>query len=64
MYAADLFKAMLESKEGLMSAETGAKLRECILRPCASVAGFDMLYNFLGRQPTPDAWCERNGIPN
>lgn len=63
VYAADLFSAMLSSSEGLLSVQTGHRLRDEILRPCATRGGAEMLRRFLGRDPLPDAWCERNGIP-
>jgi len=63
VYAADVFNAMLCSPSGLLSHETGQKLRDEILGPCATRSGGDMLQSFLGRAPSSDAWCERNGIP-
>jgi thimet oligopeptidase len=63
VYAADLFKDMLCSPSGLLSVETGTRLRNEILGPCATRSGTDMLQAFLGRAPSSDAWCERNGIP-
>jgi len=64
VYAADLFKAMLHSPSGLLGVETGQRLRDQILGPCATRSGSDMLQAFLERAPSSDAWCERNGIPN
>mmetsp|Transcript_33650 Transcript_33650/g.96637 ORF Transcript_33650/g.96637 Transcript_33650/m.96637 type:complete len:701 (-) Transcript_33650:163-2265(-) len=63
VYAADVFESMLQAEEGPLSAETGAKLRDEILGPCATRTGGDMLRAFLGREPTADAWCRRNGVP-
>ena len=63
VFAADVFEAMLRSPSGLLSAETGARLRDEILGPCATRSGGDMVKAFLGREPTADAWCRRNGIP-
>jgi len=63
VYAADVFDSMMQSPDGPLSAATGAKLRDLILAPCAAVPGDVMLKNFLGRDPSADAWCKRNGIP-
>merc|ERR1712070_374168 len=63
VYAADVFNAMLHSSSGLISEDTGHRLRDEILGPCATRSGADMLQAFLGRAPSSDAWCERNGIP-
>lgn len=41
VYAADVFAAMKSSSAGLLSAETGARLRDEILGPCASRTGRD-----------------------
>ena len=64
VYAADVFEAMLSSEAGALSAATGAKLRDAILAPMATKAGDEMLRDFLGRAPTPDAWCKREGVPS
>ncbi len=64
VYAADVFEAMLSSEAGALSAATGAKLRDAILAPMATKAGDEMLRDFLGRAPTPDAWCKRKGVPS
>lgn len=61
VYAADIFGAMLA--RGLLSTETGQKLRDDILGPCATRPGDELLRAFLGREPSADAWCERNGVP-
>lgn len=61
--AADVFEAMRVSPEGLLAPATGKRLREEILAPCAGRRGVDMLRAFLGREPSADAWCRRNGVP-
>merc|ERR1712217_578651 len=61
VYAADVFNTMITSPDGALSAKTGGRLRDEILGPCATRSGMDMLRAFLGRDPTADAWCERNG---
>eukprot|EP00966_Prymnesium_polylepis_P111250 2573302-Prymnesium_polylepis.3 len=63
VYAADVFETMMASEEGPLSAATGGRLRDAILAPVASVAGSKMMVDFLGREPTADAWCRRNGVP-
>eukprot|EP00511_Aplanochytrium_stocchinoi_P013703 CAMPEP_0204890144 /NCGR_PEP_ID=MMETSP1349-20130617/24420_1 /ASSEMBLY_ACC=CAM_ASM_000710 /TAXON_ID=215587 /ORGANISM="Aplanochytrium stocchinoi, Strain GSBS06" /LENGTH=108 /DNA_ID=CAMNT_0052054685 /DNA_START=9 /DNA_END=335 /DNA_ORIENTATION=- len=40
----------------------GMKYRKCILEPGASVDGFDMLENFLGRKPDSNAFFKALGI--
>lgn len=64
VYAADVFETMRKSKDGLISAKTGGKLRDCILAPCATRPGMEMLREFLGREPNSAAWCQRMGIPS
>eukprot|EP00928_Gymnodinium_smaydae_P005183 TRINITY_DN11784_c0_g4_i1.p1 TRINITY_DN11784_c0_g4~~TRINITY_DN11784_c0_g4_i1.p1 ORF type:complete len:549 (+),score=84.93 TRINITY_DN11784_c0_g4_i1:55-1647(+) len=64
VYAADVFECLLQSPSGALSSEAGGRLRDAILGPCASRAGADMLRDFLGREPTADAWCRRNGVPS
>lgn len=61
--AADIFDAMRQEPKGLLSEEVGRKLKEELLGPCATIAGKDISRKFLGREPTSDAWCRRQGIP-
>lgn len=61
--AADIFQAMRSQPAGLLSKEVGDKLFHQLLGPCATRAGVDLVREFLGREPTLDAWCERNGVP-
>lgn len=61
VYAADIFDMMLHSPEGLLSPETGRRLREAILSPCASRSGNDMLRCFLGREPSTEPFLRRIG---
>jgi len=61
--AADIFEAMCKEPGGLLSEEVSRKLRAELLGPCATIAGTDISRTFLGRAPTSDAWCKRQGIP-
>ena len=60
VYAQDLFTAFRE--EGLFNEETGRKLREKILAPCATRPALTMLRDFLGREPNQDAYLHEFGI--
>eukprot|EP00434_Breviolum_minutum_P034880 symbB.v1.2.030877.t1/scaffold3524.1/size54796/2 len=58
VFAADLFHSMRISQEGALSSATGQRLRKEILAPCATKSGDEMLKNFLGREPSVEAWCK------
>ena len=58
-FAADLFAEFENSKVGILDESLGKKYRECILSPCATIAGDSMLENFLGRKPSLDAFVRR-----
>ena len=62
VYAADLFEAMASTPAGMLSAQTGSKLRDQVLGPCATRSGASMLRTFLGREPSEEAWRKRNGL--
>ena len=62
VYAADVFAAMANAQDDLVSPANGQRLRDEILGPCSTRPGMEMLKNFLGREPNADAWCERKGI--
>lgn len=63
VYAADVYETLENSPGDSISAENGAKLRDTILAPCATLSGFEMLRRFLGREPNSQAWLRRNGVP-
>ena len=57
----DMFASIFKAN-GIMSKEAGAKYRKYILRPGATDDAENLLRNFLGRDPTPDAFLESKGI--
>lgn len=59
-YSTDMFVNIFEKDP--LSAENGARYRQCILKPGATLDGFEMLENFLGRAPTTDAFMSKNGL--
>merc|ERR1712228_56300 len=61
--AADIFRAMQQEPAGLLSKAVGRKLYDQLLGPCATRSGECLVRNFLGREASMDAWCERNGVP-
>ena len=50
------------SKPGADMSSLGRRYRDCILEPCASIDGFDMLRNFLGREPDVQSFLKALGI--
>jgi len=62
VYAADLFQHMKSNPAGLLSKKAGEHLRDHILKPCATVPAKELLHNFLGRDPSVEAWCQRKGL--
>jgi thimet oligopeptidase len=48
--------------EGVMSPEVGAAYRRTILEPNGSRPAAELVRNFLGRDPTPDAWFRLKGL--
>eukprot|EP01063_Lacrimia_lanifica_P029834 TRINITY_DN4620_c0_g1_i1.p1 TRINITY_DN4620_c0_g1~~TRINITY_DN4620_c0_g1_i1.p1 ORF type:complete len:675 (+),score=267.63 TRINITY_DN4620_c0_g1_i1:64-2088(+) len=60
VHAKDLFVRFQE--DGLFDAQTGRRLRELILAPCAGVPATEMLEGFLGRAPSHAAYLAELGI--
>lgn len=56
----DVFEQI--EKDGLVNPETGKRYRECILEPGGSKDPDELLYSFLGRQPSSDAFFRRMGL--
>eukprot|EP00579_Thalassiosira_antarctica_P033032 CAMPEP_0201997582 /NCGR_PEP_ID=MMETSP0905-20130828/4508_1 /ASSEMBLY_ACC=CAM_ASM_000554 /TAXON_ID=420261 /ORGANISM="Thalassiosira antarctica, Strain CCMP982" /LENGTH=691 /DNA_ID=CAMNT_0048553295 /DNA_START=20 /DNA_END=2095 /DNA_ORIENTATION=+ len=61
-FAADLFSKFSElsrDNKSVIDAHLGKKYRDTILSPCATVDGDAMLLDFLGREPSKDAFLSR-----
>lgn len=62
-YAADLFSKFnaisADGNKSVVDIGLGKKYREKILSPCATLNGEVMLLQFLGREPTKDAFLGR-----
>lgn len=60
VYAADMFSRF--EAQGLLNAELGAHYRKTILEPGNMKENLDLLRDFLGRAPSPDAFFRKLGI--
>jgi thimet oligopeptidase len=61
VFAMDMFQSRFK-KEGLMNPTTGLAYRELILARGASVDASEMLKEFLGREPNPNAFLQSHGL--
>ena len=61
VYSVDMFEARFK-KEGILSPEVGCDYRRCILEPGSTVDAADMLRNFLGREPSREAFLRSKGL--
>lgn len=55
-YAKDMFVSVF--KDNPFSPVAGNRYKSLVLEPGASLTGEEILFNFLGRQPTPDAFLQ------
>jgi thimet oligopeptidase len=60
VYAQDMFSVF--EKNGIMDVNTGIKYRDIILSNGGSRDEFEMVVEFLGRQPNQDAFFESIGL--
>lgn len=61
VYSVDMFEARFK-KEGILSPKVGRDYRRCILEPGSTVDAADMLRNFLGREPSQEAFLRSKGL--
>ncbi|MEO5970116.1 MAG: M3 family metallopeptidase [Bdellovibrionia bacterium] len=54
VYAADMFSRF--EKEGMLNSKVGLEYRKAVLEPGKMHEGFEILENFLGRKPNPQAF--------
>lgn len=61
VFSADMYYSRFK-QEGIENGKTGGEYRLHILQPGGSKDGNDMLKNFLGREPTSDAFLRSIGL--
>lgn len=61
-FAADLFSEFEAKRPNVCDPALGRKYKDMILAPCATVAGDDMLSNFLGREASLNPFLKRMGV--
>lgn len=63
VFSADMFETRFKKAPGgIFDPATGRDYRRCILAPGGSRDAADMLRDFLGRDPTPDAFLRSKGL--
>jgi thimet oligopeptidase len=63
VYSADMFETRF-NKEGILNPKTGSDYRKCILEPGGSLDAYQMVTNFLGREPNEEAFLKSKGVEN
>ena len=61
VFSFDMFETRFK-KEGLLNPKVGQDYRQCILQTGGSKDASEMLKNFLGREPTEDAFLRSKGL--
>lgn len=62
VFSADMFQSMFKQHGDIMSAKMGGLYRRKVLQPGGSKDGMDMLKDFLGREPTLEAFLRSIGL--
>jgi thimet oligopeptidase len=60
VFSADMFSRF--KNEGVLSSVVGEAYRKCILEPGASEDGIQLIRNYLGRDPTEEAFLCNIGV--